>query len=579
MLDPTLDAQQQQILREERRLLAELLAQFGRLGAPEADHKALSESLAQLDELFLLLVVGEFNAGKSAFINALLGARVLEEGVTPTTTRIGLLRHAPEPSREVRSGGVEVIGAPVELLRRVAVVDTPGTNAVFREHEALTRDFVPRADLVLFLTSAERPFSESERAFLEGVRRWGKQIVAVVNKRDLLDSHDDVARVVDFVRAQAAALIDLRPEVFAVSARVALRAKLAGDAGGLETSGFPALEAHVARSLEHKQRVRLKLLNPLGVGLHVGAAAEALVAERLRLLGDDFAALESIDAQLALHREDTARDFRFRLADVDQVLGDFEARGHAFFDETLRPGRVFDLLNRARVRDEFETRVVADLPRVVERRVEAIADWMVAGDLKLWQAVMERLGPRQSAHAERIVGQVGGRVDGGFEHDRARLIEGVRREAQRAVEGYDARAEARRLADSVRDAVAGAALLQVGALGLGAAVTALATTTLADVTGIAAAGALSVIGFLLLPARRREARRELRAKVSALRERLMGALTASFDAELERARQRLLEAVGPYTRFVRAEGERYRRERDELVARREALEALRARLG
>ena len=48
--------------------------------------------------LFLLVVVGEFNAGKSAFINALVGAEVMPEGVTPTTSVINLLR--TDPSRE-----------------------------------------------------------------------------------------------------------------------------------------------------------------------------------------------------------------------------------------------------------------------------------------------------------------------------------------------------------------------------------------------------------------------------------------------------------------------------------------------
>ena len=75
---------------------------------------------------------------------------------------------------------------PAPLLRDINIVDTPGTNAVLREHEELTRDFVPRADLVLFVTSADRPFTESERGFLEQIRAWGKKIVFIVNKIDIL---------------------------------------------------------------------------------------------------------------------------------------------------------------------------------------------------------------------------------------------------------------------------------------------------------------------------------------------------------------------------------------------------------
>ncbi len=69
----------------------------------------------------------------------------------------------------------------------INIVDTPGTNAIHREHEAITREFVPRSDMVLFVTSADRPFTESERAFLQGIREWGKKIVVVLNKIDILE--------------------------------------------------------------------------------------------------------------------------------------------------------------------------------------------------------------------------------------------------------------------------------------------------------------------------------------------------------------------------------------------------------
>ena len=68
-----------------------------------------------------------------------------------------------------------------------------------------------------------------------------------------------------------------------------------------------------------------------------------------------------------------------------------EARGHRFFDDTLRIGRVFDLLNRARIQREFEERVVADAPLQIERRVTELIDWLVDQDLRQWQAVTSQL--------------------------------------------------------------------------------------------------------------------------------------------------------------------------------------------
>src|SRR3954464_10178026 len=142
MLRRILNKNQDELLAENRRLLADLQQALARFDAAAEDQETLKRSALQLDELFLLVVVGEFNAGKSAFINALLGSRVLEEGVPPTTSRIGLIRYGATGAREVTGAGLEVIAAPVELLREINIVDTPGTNAVRREHEALTREFV-----------------------------------------------------------------------------------------------------------------------------------------------------------------------------------------------------------------------------------------------------------------------------------------------------------------------------------------------------------------------------------------------------------------------------------------------------
>ena len=158
----------------------------------------LERSISQLDDLFLLVMVGEFNAGKSAVINALLGEKLLKEGVTPTTSQINILRFGPEAERRPVEEGHEVITLPVELLSEVSIVDTPGKNAIIRQHEELTRHFVPRADLVLFITSVDRPFTESERRFMEQISDWGKKVVIVLNKVDLLQDVEELAQVETF---------------------------------------------------------------------------------------------------------------------------------------------------------------------------------------------------------------------------------------------------------------------------------------------------------------------------------------------------------------------------------------------
>ena len=543
-----LDPARQALLDETRRLVAEAASCLEGLGASEATGKALADSREQLTLPFLLVVVGEFNAGKSAFVNALLGARVLEEGVTPTTSRVGILQHGTEVTRRTRPDGIDETTAPAELLRTLAIVDTPGTNAVLREHEVLTRDFLPRADLVLFVTSADRPYTESERAFLESIRQWGKKVVLVLNKADLLETEEDEAKVVAFVKEQAGKTLGAPPEVFALSAREAQRARERADGPGLGRSGLPAFEARVAATLDDEERFRLKLGNPIGVARRARGEVAALVGGRLDVLRGDLAALGAIEQRVDEQTAEMTRDFAFRLSDVEKSLLDFERRGNAFFDERLRLSRFRQLFDRERLRRDFEAEAVAGLPHEVERRVDGIVDWMVEAELGQWQDVMALLAGRPAARPGSE-----GRVDDRFAYDRARLLEDVREAAREAVEHYDGPSEARRLAEKVRESVAQAALLQVSALGLGTIVAVLASTTAADVTGILAAGVLSLVGLFLLPARREKARRELAAKVSAMREKLMASLTASFEAERDRAAARVRDAVAPYARFVRTE--------------------------
>ena len=122
VLSPDLQAQ----LARGRQLLAELRDALARFGANAADQAALAASIRQLDEFFLLVVVGEFNAGKSAFINALVGQPVLQEGVTPTTATIHVLKHGDRIAQEVDEYGLRAVTAPADLLRDVHIVDTPG---------------------------------------------------------------------------------------------------------------------------------------------------------------------------------------------------------------------------------------------------------------------------------------------------------------------------------------------------------------------------------------------------------------------------------------------------------------------
>jgi small GTP-binding protein len=579
------------LLAEERALLGLVREALVAADASPADLALLRQASADLDALFLLVVVGEFNAGKSAFINALLGQPVLPEGVTPTTAAITLLRYGDAPTERQLDGLLEYT-YPDPLLRTLTIVDTPGTNAVLREHELLTERFVPRADLILFLTSADRPFTESERAFMERIRAWGKRLVLVLNKVDLLQSPAELQAQLAFVREQAQRLLGFVPQLFPVSARQALAAKRAAAAlpagdvpvpgaraaaapAGEGVGGFAALERYLRDTLDDRERLRLKLLSPLGVAERLVGQYAAQATGRAAILRGDLQLSEQLAAELAVYRADLERDFGFRLQAVDNLLHELDQRGRAFFENTLRLGRLFDLFNRDRIRAEFEAQVIADTPQRIDRAAQDLIDWLVDQDERLWESIRARIEQRQAVAplatpAERPLSAV--------ERDRRALLGSIAATARDVVQRHDHAREAEELALAVRTAVTQATLLEAGAVGFGALTLALVGSVAADVTGLLASSVIAALGLYVLPLQKRRVTQRFHERTAQLRAALDQALREAFAREVEHALDRIRAALAPYDRFVRVEYERAAQLAATLEARRAELAALRARI-
>ena len=562
-MDAILTQAQETLLKRTRNALGRLRDVLNADAVDPAGHAALVESIRQLDEIFLLVIAGEFNSGKSAFINALLGQKLQPEGVTPTTDQIYLLRYGETQQRMPGENGVWVQTAPVELLSKLTVVDTPGTNAIVREHEALTSEFIPRSDLVLFVTSADRPFTESERAFLEQIRNWGKKIVLVINKIDILGSETDVDQVITFVTNSARSLIGDVAAVFPVSARLAQAAK-SGQPDKWAPSRFELLETYIRETLDDEGRFRLKLLNPLGVGARLIREQLGDLNADLVTLAEDSKLLDDIRGQTVYYDEDMQRNFKARIAEIDGLLLGMEKRGIDFFDDRLRLGRIPDLLRSKQLEQDFQQEVVADTPRQIEDRVNELVDWMVQQDLRQWTAVADHLSRKRDAHQSRIVGDAP--REGTLAYDRQRLIDSIGRTTREAVNSYDQTREAAEVAASARQAVVNAGLAGVGA-SLGVIVAIIAHAAFLDFTGIIAGVAAAALGLLILPARKRKAKSEFSEKLTDLRTRLVTNLEQQFDHEMRRSTQRVEDTIAPFDRFVRSE-------RDRLTRRQTALQSL-----
>jgi small GTP-binding protein len=577
MRQSVLSAEQADFLREEKEALAGFQLALAGFDLPPTALDSLQKAILQLDELFLIVVAGEFNAGKSALINALLGQKVLAEGSTPTTSRVTLVRWGEQAAERVVDESFAIYTYPLPLLKELNIVDTPGTNAIIRHHERLTDEFVPRSDLVLFITSADHPLTESERQFLERILAWGKKVVFVLNKVDIFDDDMSLQDVRTFILKHAAIILGDPPQLFPVSARLAQRAQSEPDpaerARLRSASRLDELEQFVSATLDDTTRLQLKFSNPLGVAEHLGDQAGTSLTNQTEALQEDTQTAAALETVLVAYERELQNELPSRLAEVENILHRLEQRGLDFFDSTMRLTNVQNLVRGDRVRAQFEKQVLADVPQQIADQVQRLIDWLVQKDLHEWGQVMSYLQRRRAQNLDHLVGE----SYGPRETRQRELIETVGRTVQTIVESYDRNKEASELAASVEAAVAQTALLEVGAVGLGAVVTIAVLSSTLDITGILAASTLAVLGFFVIPFKRKQAKDRFKEKMLSLRTKLLSALTTQFKDESEHVIARLKDGVAPYTRYVHSERERLDKAGVILAGLRQKLSELRAR--
>jgi len=547
-----LDKRQETLVTRERALIESLTEFLAGFGTPSGDIELLRQTLSDMGDPFLLVIVGEFNSGKSALVNALVGDEVAKEGSLPTTDQATVLKYSHDLYETEISPGVIERGVPSDLLQAVSVVDTPGTNAVIREKEQISREFVPRSDLVLFVTSADRPFSESEREYMSMIRDWGKKIVLIVNKVDVLPAKE-VEAMRSFVEDQAQQLLGLVPPVFMVSARGGRKAK-ASEAEErfrlMQESGFGELENYIANLMGERNLMDLKLQSPLGVAEELVRRYRNVAKERGMLLEEEVKMVDNLNEALESYRDETRRDFEVRLGQITLAVSEINDRGDAWFEENSGPKSSFvGLFGRGdSLQDRFQKEIVAGTGELVDRKVRELINWLVYRNVKQWRTIVDYVELHRKADLTRRLTED---IADDFEQRRERLLEGVITAVNDQVEGYEYRQEAERLANSLRSAVSRTAATEADSLGFGGAADQFNESQSLDITGTTIA--LMVASMELGSGGRRKARSEFKDQTKALRERLNAAVQRQLETELDGSVGNMRETLVPYGNFVNTE--------------------------
>jgi hypothetical protein len=314
---------------------------------------------------------------------------------------------------------------------------------------------------------------------------------------------------------------------------------------------YSELERYVLETLRETERVRLKLLTPLGVLRNVLKRNTSSLEGRLVVVDEDARVLKSIRDQLTAYSREMRTDSERYLIEMRNVLYELEKRGRSWFDRTIRIGNAFFLRNKDAVENRFRAEVVQDAPQAVEGVVHRMVDWTVQRNLKLWRTVFAEL----DAHTARLreSGALAPHGDTEFQYNREELFARLREPVERRLDEFDTEREAREIVNSVKEAVMSAFGVNVLAIGLGSILVAAFTTAALDFTGVLTATLFAIAGWLIIPARRKQLVQEFEAKIAKLNEDLAALLRTKFEEQLTRYERQLLDVIAPYERFLETE--------------------------
>lgn len=593
------------ILEEERSLLTSMIKLLKEASPEMEEVSLLIDAVAQLDEPFLLMVVGEFNSGKSSVINALLGKRYLPEGVLPTTNEIALLKYAGDGSNdkersERHPDGHFMYYLPAELLKEINLVDTPGTNVILKRQQRLTEEFVPRADLVLFVLSADRPFTESEMAFLKYIMQWDKRVIFLLNKSDIFSDQKELEAVVKFVKDNAQQLLSVeQATIYAVSARKAFQAKreVGVDDGNLaveqllqnsawNVSGFKDLEKFIADFLGGStdagaERRRLKLATPLGIALTLVEACKLQLAAEAIKANTDLESLNGILLQLDGHQKAMESNAAMQQQQASALINGAKGRAERFVDSVLRLSNIDavasyllggDRKGTMPVAGSFDAQVMGsvqnDLQRVLEEHHDKLTEYRDQLVAK-YRDVVTRKWPNIKEH----------------QNGRESYLMSPRTEMRRkdgntivVLEGFDTQAAKIVLEKELKDVVF-ATFGGLGAAGLSASVlTSVLPSTLEDLVALAVCSAGGLVGVWDLP-RRRE---EVKGKVAQVADSFASQLEDAMEVETRRSANELRKEVEkllqPYLEAAEAEVRRVGSFQERVSQANSKIESLRLRV-
>ncbi len=365
----------------------------------------LKNLIANLEDPFLFVVAGEVNAGKSTLLNSLFGADFCSTDVIPTTERIAFFKHGKEAHEFEFSEDIVEVFRPNEFLKDFNIVDTPGTNSIETHHQKVTEQFLPMADLVLFVFSVTNPWGASTWDFLDRIHhQWKKKIVFVLQQCDLR-TEEEVAAILEHLQKTARHRFGQHFPTFAVSAKQAFLAKTSeiGNEDLIDSSGLENLERYISGVVESSETRLTKLIHAWRAACYILGEVKEQLGTASEIIRADTELLSGLEPACKIQQERT-------LKKVEPL---FEAFDQSFMAAGLQAEPLLNsefkilsaLIPQKNSAQDIEGLVFATTMKAVRRSVGAGADAVQEDVSHLWDRVTQEM--QEHFNLELSVGKDG----------------------------------------------------------------------------------------------------------------------------------------------------------------------------
>src|ERR1700732_4539452 len=373
--------------------LGSLIGLAHQIGAPDDTLRNLQNLVTNLGQPFLFVVVGEVKAGKSSLLNALFGRDFCKVDVLPATDRIYEFKYGEKEDDVQISDHVTALYRRIDFLKDFNIVDTPGTNTIVANHQEITENFVPMADLIVFVFAVTNPWAASAWDFLRLIgQQWKKNIVFVVQQADLRDP-DEVEIVSKHLDQTVLQILGASCPIFAVSAKKAFLAKTSPNVDRdklWNESHFGELEDWITETVSKSEERGGKLRSVAQTAQVVAGGLRARLQGSLDMLKSDQEKLASIRSTFDSRKVQTQRQVGGFIREIEQAYDACRERGEKVLEDRLTIGQTFKMVfSRGRWEKDFQDKVESEVKKEVQSKIEHALSLLETDLRSMWQDLQD----------------------------------------------------------------------------------------------------------------------------------------------------------------------------------------------